>query len=94
MFVGRLGEFELSAMVLASSLYNVTGYAILFGFSSSIETLGGAAYGSGNYAKCGIILQQALMINTVVFGAVVGLWTQLEPLLRVFGMMPPCCNVS
>lgn len=85
MFVGRLGEFELSAMVLASSLYNVTGYAILFGFSSSIETLGGAAFGSGNYAKCGIILQQALLINTIVFVAVCGLWTQFDPLLRAFG---------
>lgn len=26
-FVGRLGEFELSVLVLASSLYNVTGAA-------------------------------------------------------------------
>ena len=40
-FVGRLGSYELSVAVLATSVYNVTGYSIMYGMAGAIETLGG-----------------------------------------------------
>lgn len=41
LFVGRLGVFELSAAVLASSGLNITGFAFLVGLASAMETLCG-----------------------------------------------------
>ena len=40
-FVGHLGKHELSAAVLGTSLFNVTGLSILIGLCSAMETLCG-----------------------------------------------------
>ena len=39
--VGRLGTYELSAAVLASSSLNITGLAFMIGLTSAMETLCG-----------------------------------------------------
>lgn len=38
---GRLGAFELSAIVLAITLFNVTGLSLLIGLAAAMETLCG-----------------------------------------------------
>jgi hypothetical protein len=38
-FVGHLGNFELASVVLGTSIFNVTGYSILRGLQSGLETL-------------------------------------------------------
>lgn len=45
-FVGRLGEDVLSVVVLATSIYNVTGLAVLIGFASAMETFCSQAMGA------------------------------------------------
>jgi MATE family multidrug resistance protein len=40
-FVGRLGEYELAVAMLATSLYNVSGLSLVFGFVSAMETFAG-----------------------------------------------------
>ena len=40
-FVGHLGKHELSAAVIGTSLFNVTGLSILIGLCSAMETLCG-----------------------------------------------------
>ncbi len=40
-FIGHLGKHELSAAVLGTSLFNVTGLSILIGLCSAMETLCG-----------------------------------------------------
>ncbi len=40
-FAGRLGRDALSAAVLGTSILNVTGFAVLAGFASAMETLCG-----------------------------------------------------
>ncbi len=40
-FVGRLGEYEMSVAVLATSIYNVSGLSLIFGFTSAMETFAG-----------------------------------------------------
>lgn len=42
-FVGRLGEFELSVAILATSIFNVTGLSVLTGFAAAMETFCGCA---------------------------------------------------
>jgi len=40
-FVGRLGEFELSVIVLATSVFNATGLIAVMGIAGPMETLCG-----------------------------------------------------
>ena len=40
-FIGHIGKHELSAAVLGTSLFNVTGLSILIGLCSAMETLCG-----------------------------------------------------
>ena len=40
-FVGHLGTFEMSSAVLGTSFSNVSGFALLTGLSSALETLCG-----------------------------------------------------
>jgi len=61
-FLGRLGSEKLSAAVLGTSFYNITGYSIIIGLSSGLETLCGQAQGAKRYNLLGIYLQRALLI--------------------------------
>eukprot|EP00891_Asterochloris_glomerata_P000920 jgi/Astpho2/920/Aster-00759 len=94
-YVGRLSAHNLAAAVLgnstawphsgmsvhASSLFNVTGFSVLMGLSSAMETLCGQNFGAGNYAALGVILQRSLLISGIVFAMIMALWTQIDKLL-------------
>lgn len=49
-YIGRLGSLELSASVLANSLYNCTGLSLALGLSAGMETLCGQVRGSAGHA--------------------------------------------
>ncbi|KAF9600207.1 hypothetical protein IFM89_005031 [Coptis chinensis] len=53
MMVGHLGEFSLSSTAIATSLTNVTGFSLLEGMASELETLCGQAYGARQFEKLG-----------------------------------------
>ncbi|PRW56780.1 DETOXIFICATION 16-like [Chlorella sorokiniana] len=86
--VGRLGSFEMSAAVLATVLYNVSGLSLLLGFASAMETFCGQAYGAGNYRLVGVVLQRAMILTTLLSACVAALWRQAEPLLLFFRQDP------
>jgi hypothetical protein len=60
-YVGHLGRLELSALVLAQSLYNVTGQAPMMGVVAAMETFCGwrAGGGAGAGAGAGLGWRQA-----------------------------------
>jgi hypothetical protein len=80
-----LGAEELSAAILATSLFNVTGLSVLTGFSAAMETLAGQAYGARAYRSVGVVLQRALLIVTLLTAALAALWTRSERLLLLAG---------
>lgn len=43
------------------------------------------AYGAGNFMALGLVLQQALIISTLVFLAIMALWSQAGPILLAAG---------
>ncbi|PSC70154.1 MATE efflux family [Micractinium conductrix] len=87
-FVGRLGEDVLSVVVLATSIYNVTGLAVLIGFASAMETFCSQAMGAGRPHLLGLVLQRALLLLSLLAAAVAACWTQVEPLLLALGQDP------
>ncbi|XP_056165823.1 protein DETOXIFICATION 17-like [Syzygium oleosum] len=54
MFVGHLGELPLSGASMATSFASVTGFSVLLGMGSALETLCGQAYGAKEYHMLGV----------------------------------------
>ncbi|GLT35050.1 hypothetical protein SLA2020_095340 [Shorea laevis] len=61
MFVGHSGELPLASASMASSFASVTGFSILLGMGSALETLCGQAYGAKQYNMLGIYTQRAML---------------------------------
>ncbi|EFJ21258.1 hypothetical protein SELMODRAFT_268118 [Selaginella moellendorffii] len=88
MFVGHLGELDLSGASIASSFCNVTGFSILLGLASALETLCGQAYGAKQYHTLGILLQRAICILIMISIPLALLFYNMEPVLLFFGQAP------
>ncbi|KAL4547873.1 hypothetical protein Ndes2526B_g07093 [Nannochloris sp. 'desiccata'] len=87
-FVGHIGKFELSVVVLAASIFNVTGLSFLLGSLGALETLCAQAYGAKNYPAVGIVLQRSLLFTTTLAALVAAMWSQADKLLRFLGQDP------
>ncbi|KAG1658935.1 hypothetical protein FOA52_007127 [Chlamydomonas sp. UWO 241] len=88
-FVGHLGPFELSSLVLAQTLYNVSGNAPMLGIVVAMETFCGQAYGARKYATVGVVLQRALLITTLFNLCCVAAWGHAGWLMEAMGQAPP-----
>lgn len=85
--VGHLpGHTSLSALVLAQAIYNVSGYSVVSGLASALETLCGQAYGAGNHqllasflVRAQLVCMLAILPTVLVWGS--GWLTQLLPKL-------------
>lgn len=95
MFVGRLGEVELATAAMATTLANVTGSSILVGLSSAQATLSAQAFGSGDYARVGIVLQQTLLVFGIACFLASLLWAfGIDPFLRATGQDPQIASLT
>ncbi|CAD6261205.1 unnamed protein product [Miscanthus lutarioriparius] len=65
MFVGHLGELALSSASIATSFAGVTGFSLLSGMASSLDTLCGQSFGAKQYYLLGIHKQRAILVLTL-----------------------------
>ncbi|XP_050376052.1 protein DETOXIFICATION 16-like [Argentina anserina] len=66
MFVGHLGELSLSGATMALSFTSVTGFSLLMGMSSALDTLSGQCYGAKQYHMMSIHMQRAMFVLLLV----------------------------
>ncbi|KAJ9163290.1 hypothetical protein P3X46_022971 [Hevea brasiliensis] len=88
MMVGHLGELALSSSAIAISLSSVTGFSLMVGMASALETLCGQAYGAEQYRKLGTQTYSAIFSLILVALAVSLLWFNMEKLLILLGQDP------
>ncbi|XXG83825.1 hypothetical protein AAC387_Pa10g1492 [Persea americana] len=88
MMVGHLGEISLSSAALATSLTNVTGFILLTGMASGLETLCGQAYGAHQYQDLGLHTQKAIFCLLLVSLPISLLWASMGKLLHFIGQDP------
>lgn len=88
MMVGHLGELSFSSTALAISLSSVTGFSILLGMASALETICGQAYGAQQYKKLGIQTYTAIFSLFLVCIPISGIWIYMEKLLVLIGQDP------
>ncbi|XP_057518883.1 protein DETOXIFICATION 16-like isoform X1 [Amaranthus tricolor] len=85
MMVGRLGELALSAASMATSFAYVTGFALLLGMASALETICGQSYGAGQYHMVGIHTQRAMVTLTLISIPIGLIWFNTETILMALG---------
>jgi MATE family multidrug resistance protein len=95
-FVGHLNDaVALSGVVLASSFFNISGFAVICGLASGSETLCGQAFGARQYRVLGGVALRALAVCFAASLPVLLLWTQyVQPLLLALGQQPAVAAVA
>ncbi|KAL3686045.1 hypothetical protein R1sor_004067 [Riccia sorocarpa] len=88
MFVGHLGELELSSSQIAFTTAHATGLNFMIGLGSGLETLCGQAYGAKEYRLTGIFLQRAMFVLTLIGIPISFVWWKMGPILVYIGQDP------
>jgi MATE family multidrug resistance protein len=85
MFVGHLGELPLAGASLASSLANVTGFSLLAGMASALDTLCGQAFGARQYGLLGVYKQRAMLVLALACLPIAVVWANAGRILVLLG---------
>lgn len=81
--VGHLGKRELAAISLASMTTNITGFAVIQGLSTCLDTLCCQAYGAKKYHLVGVYFQRCVALVLTIYIPVCFFWWFLaEPTLN------------
>ncbi|KAM7276352.1 hypothetical protein ACFE04_018218 [Oxalis oulophora] len=88
MMVGHLGELYLSGTAIAISFCAVTGFSVVFGMASALETLCGQAYGAGQYQRLGTQMYTCIFCLVLICIPLSLLWLYMGKLLVFFGQDP------
>ncbi|XP_021638546.1 protein DETOXIFICATION 16 isoform X2 [Hevea brasiliensis] len=85
MFVGHLGELSLAGASMATSFATVTGFSLLLGMASALDTFSGQSYGAKQYHMLGIHMQKAMFVLLLVSIPLALIWACTRPILIAFG---------
>lgn len=88
MFVGHLGELALSGASMATSFAGVTGFSLMLGMGSALETLCGQSFGAKQKHMLGIHLQRAMLVLMLVAIPVAIVWAYTGQILLACGQDP------
>ncbi|KAF8721676.1 hypothetical protein HU200_022848 [Digitaria exilis] len=86
MFVGHLGKLPLAGASVASSFATVTGFSVLSGMASSLETLCGQAFGAGQHHLLGVYKQRAMLVLSLVSVPAAAVWAYTGEILAWCGL--------
>ncbi|KMZ74622.1 MATE efflux family protein [Zostera marina] len=81
MFVGHLGEVQLSGASLATSMAGVTGFSPMVGLACALDTLCGQAFGAKKYSMLGVQAQRGMVVVCIVFIPVTAIWVNVGKIL-------------
>uniref|UniRef100_A0A0E0M670 Protein DETOXIFICATION n=1 Tax=Oryza punctata TaxID=4537 RepID=A0A0E0M670_ORYPU len=88
MFVGHLGELALSSASMATSFAGVTGFSLLAGMASSLDTLCGQAFGAKQHHMLGVYKQRAMLVLALVSVPIAVVWAFTGEILLLVGQDP------
>eukprot|EP00697_Spironema_sp_BW2_P008142 gnl/Spiro4/22651_TR11171_c0_g1_i1.p1 gnl/Spiro4/22651_TR11171_c0_g1~~gnl/Spiro4/22651_TR11171_c0_g1_i1.p1 ORF type:complete len:607 (-),score=109.94 gnl/Spiro4/22651_TR11171_c0_g1_i1:277-2070(-) len=94
-FVGHLNSREsLAAAALATLFTNITGFSVLIGMSSAIETLAPQSYGAKRYSMVGLFVQRSITVTTFAMIPLFVLWWTAGSLLKLLGQPPDVADLA
>ncbi|XP_019083288.1 PREDICTED: protein DETOXIFICATION 14-like isoform X2 [Camelina sativa] len=86
--IGHLGELFLSSTAIAVSFCSATGFSLVFGLASAMETLCGQAYGAKQYEKLGVHTYTTILSLYLVCIPLSVLWSYMGAILSLIGQDP------
>ncbi|XP_022863769.1 protein DETOXIFICATION 35-like isoform X1 [Olea europaea var. sylvestris] len=92
MFVGHLGDIELSAFSIALSVISTFSFGLLLGMGSALETLCGQAFGAGQVHMLGIYMQRSTIILFATCVVLLPLYVFATPILKLLGQEDDIAN--
>ncbi|KAF3670052.1 putative RING-H2 finger protein ATL71-like [Capsicum annuum] len=88
MFIGHQGVLALSGASMATSFAFVTGFGLLMGMGSALETLCGQSYGANQCHMLGIHMQRAMFVNLLVSIPLACIWASAGRILVILRQDP------
>ncbi|KAG7614624.1 Protein DETOXIFICATION 34 [Arabidopsis thaliana] len=93
-FVGHIGDLELSAVAIALSVVSNFSFGFLLGMASALETLCGQAFGAGQMDMLGVYMQRSWLILLGTSVCLLPLYIYATPLLILLGQEPEIAEIS
>ncbi|KAM0021871.1 putative multi antimicrobial extrusion protein [Helianthus debilis subsp. tardiflorus] len=93
-FAGHLGDLELAAISIATSVIVGFDFGLLLGMASALETLCGQAYGAKNYRMLGVYLQRSWIVLFVCCIVLLPLYIFASPVLKLLGQPEDIAELS
>ncbi|KAL6509293.1 Protein DETOXIFICATION 35 [Orobanche gracilis] len=92
MFVGHLGDIELSAFSIAVSVIGTFSFGFMLGMGSALETLCGQAFGAGQVHMLGIYMQRSIIILFATCILLLPIYIFATPVLKLLGQADDIAN--
>lgn len=94
MFVGHLGDVELSAISISLSVIGTFSFGFLLGMGSALETLSGQSFGAGQVHLLGVYMQRSMIILFATCVLLSPLYIFATPLLKLLGQDHAIANLA
>ncbi|GAA0167224.1 transporter [Lithospermum erythrorhizon] len=94
MFVGRIGDVELSAVSISLSVIGCFSFGFLLGMGSALETLCGQAFGARQVHMLGVYMQRSIIILFVTCILLLPIYLFATPLLILLGQQPEIADLA
>ncbi|RZB93882.1 Protein DETOXIFICATION 34 isoform B [Glycine soja] len=93
-FVGHLGDLELSSVSLSLSVVSNFSFGFLLGMASALETLCGQAFGAGQVEMLGVYMQRSWLILLGACICLTPIYIYAEPILLLLGQEPEIAELA
>lgn len=84
-FVGHLGDIELSSISIAQSVIGTFSFGFMLGMGSALETLCGQSFGAGQVHMLGIYMQRSVIILFATCIVLLPIYLFATPVLKLLG---------
>ncbi|KAK4476598.1 hypothetical protein RD792_015756 [Penstemon davidsonii] len=93
-FVGHIGDVELSAISISLSVIANLSFGFLLGMASALETLCGQAFGAGELEMLGVYMQRSWIILIVACFCISPLYIYSTPVLKLLGQRHDIAEIA
>ncbi|KAA8539944.1 hypothetical protein F0562_026636 [Nyssa sinensis] len=93
-FVGHIGEVELSAVSISLSVIGIFSFGFMLGMGSALETLCGQAFGAGQVHMLGVYMQRSWIILSISCIILLPIYIFTTPILKLLGQEDDIANLA
>ncbi|CAI0470300.1 unnamed protein product [Linum tenue] len=93
-FVGHIGDVELSAVAISLSVIANFSFGFLLGMGSALETLCGQAFGAGQVELLGVYMQRSWLILLGACFFLLPLYLYATEILKLLGIEPDIAELA